>query len=401
MPEHDDLRYERLATALRRAGYTQPTMVIDKEALDSNIQAVNAITQRGFDYRIVAKSLPSVGLLRYVMNGTGSTRLMCFHLPFVLEAAHHFPECDILMGKPMTVHAADQVYEKLPHTTGAFDPEQQLQWLVDSEDRLEQYAQLAERRNRRMRISLEIDIGLHRGGFHDAQSFRRCLESIRSNKRLSLSGLMGYEAHISKIPAFLGGMPKALSAAEQAYSRCVAQVREVFGEEACETMVFNTGGSSTYPLYQKPYPANEISTASALVKPTDFDVPTLKHHRPAAFIATPVLKTIRNPNLPMAAGLSALLRTFGLLPRKACFIYGGNWLAKPVWPRGAQRDNSFGHSSNQEMYDLPNTADIAVDDFMFFRPTQSEAVFLQFGDIVLVDRDAVVETWPVFSQHVD
>ena len=40
--------------------------------------------------------------------------------------------------------------------------------------------------------------------------------------------------------------------------------------------------------------------------------------------------------------------------------------------------------------------EIAVDDFVFFRPHQSEAVFLQFGDIAVYEDGQIVDTWPVF-----
>ncbi|CAN0297617.1 unnamed protein product [Chrysoparadoxa australica] len=41
---------------------------------------------------------------------------------------------------------------------------------------------------------------------------------------------------------------------------------------------------------------------------------------------------------------------------------------------------------------------LAVDDFVFLRPTQSEAVFLQFGDIAVFDGLHITEQWPVFQQ---
>ena len=37
------------------------------------------------------------------------------------------------------------------------------------------------------------------------------------------------------------------------------------------------------------------------------------------------------------------------------------------------------------------------DDWMFLRPTQSEFVFLQFGDIAVLDGQEIVDHWPVFS----
>jgi D-serine deaminase-like pyridoxal phosphate-dependent protein len=36
-----------------------------------------------------------------------------------------------------------------------------------------------------------------------------------------------------------------------------------------------------------------------------------------------------------------------------------------------------------------------VDDFIFLRPTQSEAVLLQFGDLVGVRGDKVEQRWSV------
>jgi D-serine deaminase-like pyridoxal phosphate-dependent protein len=39
-----------------------------------------------------------------------------------------------------------------------------------------------------------------------------------------------------------------------------------------------------------------------------------------------------------------------------------------------------------------------VDDHIFFRPTQSEFVMLQFGDLLVIDNNQIVDTWPVFQQ---
>ncbi len=44
------------------------------------------------------------------------------------------------------------------------------------------------------------------------------------------------------------------------------------------------------------------------------------------------------------------------------------------------------------------SADLQVDDWVFLRPTQSEHVMLQFGDLRVVKDGALVDTWPVFQQ---
>ena len=40
------------------------------------------------------------------------------------------------------------------------------------------------------------------------------------------------------------------------------------------------------------------------------------------------------------------------------------------------------------------------DDWIFLRPTQSEFVFLQFGDILVYDQGVVESRWPVFGPGV-
>ena len=139
-----------------------------------------------------------------------------------------------------------------------------------------------------------------------------------------------------------------------------------------------------------------MSVGSALVKPSDFDTPLLVEHQPAAFIATPVIKTLAPTELPQGVGfLSPLQSAWDPNSRRTLFIYGGHWLARPVDPPGLELNAIFGRSSNQEMLNGGPSLDAQPDDTVFFRPTQSEAVFLQFGDLLVYDGESIVESWPV------
>lgn len=398
--------FSQVSQALAQAGAHRPTLVVDKQRLDENLEALLAVIQTGFDYRIVAKSLPSIPLLQYIMQRSGSNRLMSFHLPFLLHVVEHLPQADILLGKPMPVAGARQFYQwHQSLENSSFIPTKQLHWLVDSLERLQQYQTLAKALNCPLNINLEIDVGLHRGGFNADSSPNRnelnqALELLKADNRLTLTGLMGYEAHVSKIPHFIGGADKAFQQAMNSYQNCLQQVVTVFGQAFCDGLILNAGGSSTYPLYKKSDAQSnfitEIATASALVQPTDFDVHTLEHHKPACFIAAPVLKLVKNPEIPMLKGVSKFLNTVGLLPKQACFIYGGNWLASPCFPFDSKRSNILGHSSNQEMYELAQDHSLKMDDYLFFRPTQSEAVFLQFGEVAVFEEGSIIDWWPIF-----
>lgn len=401
--------FQHMSQALIQAGVHRPTLIIDKQRLDENLDALLSVIETGFDYRIVAKSLPSVPLLKYIMQRSGSNRLMSFHLPFLHHVVEHIPQADILLGKPMPVAGANEFYhwhQTLKHTT--FTPNKQLHWLIDSIDRLRQYQTLAKELNCSLNINLELDVGLHRGGFNannekNKTELIQALEILKIDKRLILTGLMGYEAHVSKIPKMIGGPEKAFTCAMQTYRESLQQVINIFGQQFCDSLILNAGGSSTYPLYKKSDEKSafitELATASALVKPTDFDVSTLEHHKAACFIATPVLKLVDKPEIPMLKNVSKFLHMLGVLPKQACFIYGGNWLASPCFPATSKRSNIFGHSSNQEMYELNDDHTLNVDDYFFLRPSQSEAVFLQFGEIAVYEEGNIIDWWPVF--HAD
>ena len=50
------------------------------------------------------------------------------------------------------------------------------------------------------------------------------------------------------------------------------------------------------------------------------------------------------------------------------------------YPQGTTSHTLYGRSSNQEMVQIPKNS-VAVDDYVFLRPHQSEAVIPQFSMI--------------------
>lgn len=398
----NDHYFAQLSNALDEAKAHYPVLLIDKQRLDHNIAKLNQALKDSINYRIVAKSLPCIELLKYISKQTNSKRFMSFHAPFVKHLIRHIPDADILIGKPMPILAVSDFYNWIASQKNiSFKPCEQLQWLVDNNQRLKQYQEFAQEKDLQLRINLEIDVGLHRGGYAQQEEFKQALNIIKNSPNLQLSGLMGYEPHIVKIPKLIGGPDKAFKMAQYTYKQRINDVDSIFGGGYAQSLCLNTGGSMTYPLYSQPTVCNEVSTASALVMPTDFDVYTLSEHEKALFIAAPVLKEVDKPELPMAAEVSSILRKLRLIKPKAVFIYGGRWLAKPFYPKGAKLSNVLVPSTNQEMYELPETSTLKMGDYLYFRPTQSEAVMLQFGDIALYNQGKIENWWSVFDYNND
>ena len=66
-------------------------------------------------------------------------------------------------------------------------------------------------------------------------------------------------------------------------------------------------------------------------------------------------------------------------------------------PAGLSLNPTYGRSSNQEMLNGSARVALQVDDTVFYRPTQSEFVMLQFGDIAVLRGGEIVDQWPVLS----
>lgn len=399
--EHD--YYQSLCQSLEHEELSFPALIIDQERLDHNLSCLKRWVPENWHYRIVAKSLPCPELLRYVMNATQSNRLMCFHLPFLLDLVAHFPTADILIGKPFPLTSLKQFYRQVGNTT--FDPEHQLQWLVDSYERLREYEALACSNDLTLTINFEIDIGLHRGGLESPEVLEECLQFALGSEHIRIGGLMGYEAHVAKMPAILGGQEFAFHIAHRKYQAFSKMLSRYVPD--LESSCLNTGGSPTLPYYGQSHRQwqacqhiNELSAGSCLVKPSDFDSRLLTELKPAAFIAAPILKHVEKvelpgPNSPPKSLLTKAFKKAGVLPQRAAYIYGGNWLADAIFPEGSQQLKLFGHSSNQEMYGLPNSAHST--SYMLFRPKQSEALFLQFGRIGMYKNGHIENWWPTMS----
>ncbi|WAF88559.1 DSD1 family PLP-dependent enzyme [Metapseudomonas otitidis] len=389
--------FARLNRELKAQGPMHPVMLIDLDRLDHNIDVVmQSVRRAGKSLRLVEKSLPSPQLLDYIAKRAGTQRLMSFHQPFLNHDAERFPESDILLGKPLPVRAAQLFYEA---HRGPFDPARQLQWLLDTPERLAQYLALAKALNIRMRINIELDVGLHRGGVQDTAGLGRMLELVGANpQHLEFAGFMGYDPFVGMgVPGILGS-PEALFAKVMTlYDGFVDYARTQHPTLWRPDLTLNTAGSPSYRMHERERTSSEVSVGSALLKPTHYDLPSLEEHQPAAYIATPVLKSTGAVRIPALDGKSALFSWWDPNQRETFFIYGGNWMAEPESPKGLQFNGLYGRSSNQEMINGSHAVGLSVDDQVFLRPTQSESILLQFGDLLAVRDGRIVEQWPVYS----
>jgi D-serine deaminase-like pyridoxal phosphate-dependent protein len=372
--------FAALSDALKAAGVFQPCLLLDLDRLDSNIALVKERLDPGLAVRLVDKSLACLPLLSHIGKALGTTSFMTFHSPITHAVLKAFPDAEMLYGKPMPVGAATAAL------VNRDDDWSRVCWLIDTQERLVEYGALAAELDIELRIAFEIDVGLHRGGFASPDALSQALSTLSAHKRLRCEGVMAYEAHAPHIPGLFGGPAKALAQASQRAAAFVACLG------ADQRHILNIGGSKTALLHHGRV-ANEVSMGSAFVLPSDFDTPGLEGFQSAAFIATPILKVVE-PMLPGPPAVTRLLQAIGRFPRKGCYLYGGKWMAEPVFPEGMKTNGLLGLSSNQQFMGLPADAVARPGDYAFLRPTQSEAVLQQFGSIAVFSGGRIADRWP-------
>ncbi len=390
--------FSQLNGELKTRGTYVPSMVVDIDIVDENIVALKEILNPKTDLRIVAKSLPSPELLAHIMEKAETNKLMVFHQPFLSNIADNFPTSDVLMGKPMPVKAAEKFYQ-LHDNDLPFKPSNQLQWLIDSKERLQQYLALAKSQNLAMQINIELDVGLHRGGLQQSAELDELLAIIHDNaKHLTFTGFMGYDPHVVKLPSIVKSADDAYQDSQAIYQSFIDKLYALAPDYKNKKLCLNGAGSPTIAMHKTNTIANELSAGSCLVKPIDFDIPSLAQFKPAAFIATPVLKKMAGTQIPAVEFAKDIFPLWDANMAQTFFIYGGKWLAKFESPQGLQDNGLFGSSTNQAIVNGSNKVNINVDDHVFLRPTQSEFVFLQFGSLLAVKNQKLIANWPILAQ---
>ena len=391
--------YQQLNHDLKTLGKGIPQLIIDQQRLLQNVQYVRSQLQQAahLQPRLVVKSLANLELLQWISQQLNTQRLMVFHIAHLHTLLQVLPQADILLGKPMPIQAVQAFYcDHTPSTAG------RIQWLVDQLPRLQQYRQLAQQLNMCLDINIEIDVGLHRGGVNHPDLLEQMLREIQQYpEHLRLTGLMGYDAHVTKVPEIMSKADQTYHNSQVQYQRYIDVIRQKTPSLWHDQLCLNGGGSPTFSFHVKHSVCNDLSFGSMLLKPTDFDLPQLRALQPALFIAAPILKTLAKIQLP---GMELLDKLNIPSLFQGVFIYGGYWMGQYVYPEGAKPHALYGRSTNQELVCVPKAYPVSLEDHIFLRPSQSEVVIPQFKHTYLyraghgVGKEAELIAWNNFRE---
>jgi D-serine deaminase-like pyridoxal phosphate-dependent protein len=382
-----DAYFAQWQALLQRDGDGVPSLVLDEARVRSNAEAVRSLWPARHALRLAVKSLPCVPLLRSLAAQLQTERFMVFHPAHVRPVLDAFSSSDLLFGKPVPTRAVERTLDQLKaHEINS------VRWLADTPARAEELSALARARGVELRVAVEVDIGLHRGGASSSDEIQGFREAFRVGSGLRFAGLMGYDGHLGRIPWPLQRIERSHARSMQRYQEHVRAV-DALGW-SWEGAVRNAGGSLSFMEYREGDPTDDLTIGSALVKPAHFDDKRLASLSCALWIATPVLKRVERFDPPDTEWLAALVPLVKGLRGAGVYLFGGRFHGQAESPKGLVANLALGDSANQALYQLERSSTLAVDDWVFFRPHESEATMDTLSHVLVSDGTSPLERWP-------
>lgn len=404
-PPEDDARFVVWNQELRDKAAGREVALVDLDAVDQNLKLVGAQLGSQIALRLVAKSLPSIRLLEYMMVAACTNRVMAFSEGMVRDLLLRFgSDVDILLGRPAAVDAAARVFTTLDECSSGANPANGVRWLVDTAERMSEYRELAEQRGSTIRVAVEIDVGLRRGGALDMDELLAMLAIIDESSSLELSGFMGYDGHVPFAPE--GATPeREFADVQRRYTEFVQAGTQAFPAMFEGSLLYNGGGSRTYDRYTDGLdsPVNEVAMGSAFFYPGHFADLSETRLRRASFLASPVLKRIDPAEIPFAPGLLPAMAATNPDLEVAFYVVGGGFPADQDYPQGLVENPAVPPPegvnnllSNQAQWLGSREVPLELGDFIFYHPWEGDGVrWLSRLDVF---RDGVlVDQWPTFQ----
>jgi D-serine deaminase-like pyridoxal phosphate-dependent protein len=403
-------RFAQWNETLRALAAGRESAFVDLNAVDHNLRLVGEKLGSNIGLRLCAKSLPSLQLLEYMMVAACTNRIMAFSEGMVRDLLLRFgSDVDILLGRPATVHALARTFVTLDQQGEGQNPAGGVRWLVDTPQSMQQFADFAAERAERINVSVELDVGLHRGGARNNDQLLAMLGIINDSEHLHFSGFMGYEGHVPFVSLELSTPEAEFTAVQRRYAEFIRMGREAYPDLFAEPLVYNSGGSRTYHYYTDDLetPVNEVALGSAFFYPSNFHNLPETGLRTATFFATPVLRKLDPAELYPDADLLPQLAEEQPEFQVWYVMTSGGFPGDRHYPSGLVNSPTSSGDPSRLVNMMPNQGrwlgsrdlPLEVGDFIFYQPWEADAVrWLAYLDVFRGEQ--LVDQWPTFQPGI-
>ncbi len=381
-------------------GEALPAALVDLDALESNVDRLSTLlVGTGKTLRVASKSVRHVGVLRRILARGGSAfqGVMCYAAPEALALLGEGFD-DLLIAYPTLQSPPLRALAR--HVKAG----RKVGLVVDCQEHLQALSQAGEAEGATLEAILELDVSyrplggaVHLGARRSPVRTRgeavRLARLSRDLPFVTLTGLMGYEAHIAGVPdqspftPYTNAARRAMKRlAVPAVARLRAEVVQALGDEGVNLRLVNGGGTGSVSLTAEEEVITEVTAGSGFLCPHLFSGYAGLNLEPAAFFALEVCR-ISDPGYLTCLGGGFI----------ASGAPGGDRLPQPFLPKGLRYVDLEGAGEVQTPLRLSSESRVpALGEPVIFRHAKAGELAERFRDYLLVRKGGIEAREPTY-----
>lgn len=283
-----------------------PALVLDLDALEHNIARMAAFARdKSIGLRPHVKTHKSVEIARRQLaaGARGVSAATLGEAAVMVEGGIR----GVLITSPVVPPAKIEALMALNRRADG------LMVTTDSTANLEALQAAAKKAGQKLRVVIDVDVGLKRTGAESLQSAVALAQKAAGSDTLILSGVQGYAGHLQHIKSF-----KERRAQSNEALRPLAVLKEQFESWGIAGGIVSGAGTGTYAIDTEAGVLDELQVGSYVVMDVEYDEiePAAGGwpFRPALFVAASVISANHPGHVTIDAGLKCFA-TDGPLPR--------------------------------------------------------------------------------------
>lgn len=276
-----------------------PALVIELSALERNITAMQEHCNRvGLKLRPHAKTHKSVEIARRQIKA-GAVGQCCAKLGEA-EALAEGGIDGLLVTSPVVTAQAFARVAKLNAKLNDF------MVVADSAVCVDGYEQAARESSKRLRVIVDVDIGLHRTGIAPGEPAAELAKRIAGSAHLTFMGLQGYAGQLQHVPAFEERRTQSLAAL-----KLLGETRDRIVAAGVPCPIVSGGGTGTFNIDAEARVFTELQAGSYVFMDKQYGEVRIANAAPLPFeTALFVQSTVISATIPGLATTDAGLKSF-------------------------------------------------------------------------------------------
>ena len=346
-----------------------PALLLDLDAFNHNVARMAAFfADKRANLRPHAKThkCPQIALRQLEAGAIGITCAKVGEAEVMAAAGGS----DILIANQVAGRAK---IERLSDLAGRCD----LMVAVDDPANIDDLAAACAAKRVRLRVLVEVDIGMRRGGGRPGRPALGLAREIAATASLHFAGLMGYEGHL----VLLQGAVERAGQVRAAVA-LLESTRQLIEAAGLPVEIVSGGGTGTYDVTGSLPPMTEIQAGSYVFMDSTYRA-VRTEFKPALSLLSTVVSRPVPERLVTDAGLKVLTTEFG-------------------WPQPLDLPQASVHYLSEEHGVLnlapADAVNLRPGDTLRFLPSHCCTTTNLHDRLFVIQNDTVVDIWPIAAR---